>query len=82
MVALQNAVISNPFDKAVQFRTEQNRLQRDVSGGAGVTYVPPEPELALELMNGLMRLAKQSPAALDALVHAATVSFALKLIRK
>lgn len=80
MVALQNAVISNPFDKAVQFRTEQNRLQRDVPGAAGVTYVPPEPELAVELMNGLMRLANQPPAALDALVHAAMVSFAFVFI--
>ena len=45
LVELQNAVVSNPFDKAVQFRTEQNRLQRDAPGAAGVTYVPPEPEL-------------------------------------
>src|SRR3989344_4924774 len=37
LVELQNAAISNPFDKAVQFRTEQNRLQRDVPGAAGAT---------------------------------------------
>lgn len=80
LVELQNAAISNPFDKAVQFRTEQNRLQRDAPGAAGVTYVPPEPELAVELMNGLMRLANQPPAALDALVHAAMVSFAFVFI--
>lgn len=76
----QNATISNPYDKAVQFRTEQNRLQRDVPGAAGVTYVPPAPELALDLMNGLMRLANQRPAGLDALVHAAVVSFAFVFI--
>lgn len=80
LVELQNAAISNPFDKAVQFRIEQNRLQRDVPGAAGVTYVPPEPELAVELMNGLMRLANQRPAGLDALVHAALVSFAFVFI--
>ncbi len=80
LVELQNAAISNPFDKAVQFRTEQNRLQRDVPGAAGVTYVPPAPELAMELMSALMRLANQRPAALDALVHAAVVSFAFVFI--
>jgi hypothetical protein len=80
LVELQNAAISNPFDKAVQFRTEQNRLQRDIPGAAGVTYVPPEPELAVALMNGLMRLTNQRPAELDPLVHAAVVSFAFVFI--
>lgn len=80
LVELQNAAISNPFDKAVQFRTEQNRLQRDVPGAVGVTYVPPAPELAVELMDGLMRLANHPPATLDPLVHAAMVSFAFVFI--
>lgn len=80
LVELQNAAISNPYDKAVQFRTEQNRLQKDVPGAAGVTYVPPAPELAVALMNGLMRLANHRPAMLDALVHAAVVSFAFVFI--
>lgn len=80
LVELQNAAISNPFDQAVQFRTEQNRLQRDSPGAAGVTYVPPEPELAVELMEGLMRLANQQPNTLDPLVHAAVVSFAFVFI--
>ncbi|HET8870828.1 MAG TPA: Fic family protein [Aquabacterium sp.] len=80
LVELQNAAISNPFDKAVQFRTEQNRLQRDVPSAAGVTYVPPAPELAVDLMNGLMRLTNQRAAELDPLVHAAVVSFAFVFI--
>ncbi len=80
LVEWQNAAISNPYDKAVQFRTEQNRLQRDVPGAAGVTYVPPAPDLAVELMDGLMRLANHPPATLDALVHAAMVSFAFVFI--
>ncbi|MBT0571301.1 Fic family protein [Curvibacter sp. CHRR-16] len=80
LVELQNAAISNPFDKAVQFRTEQNRLQRDVRGAAGVTYVPPAPDLAAQLMQGLMRFGNQRPATLDALVHAAVVSFAFVFI--
>lgn len=80
LVALQNAAISNPLDKAVQFRTEQNRLQRDVPGPVGVTYVPPSPELVVALMGGLMRLCNQRPLALDPLVHAAVVSFAFVFI--
>ena len=80
LVALQNATITNPLEQAAQFRTEQNRLHRDTPGAVGVTYVPPPPELALELMNGLMRLSNQRPAGLDALVHAAVVSFAFVLI--
>ncbi|MBI3348800.1 MAG: Fic family protein [Burkholderiales bacterium] len=80
LVAWQNATVSNPLDLAVQFRTEQNRLQKDIPGAAGVTYVPPEPELAAALMAGLMRLANQHPPGLDALVHAAVVSFAFVLI--
>ncbi len=80
LVQWQNAALSNPLDQAVQFRTQQNRLQKDVPGAAGVTYVPPEPELAAELMDGLMRLANQRPATLDALVHAAVVSFAFVFI--
>lgn len=80
LVELQNATVNNPFDHATQFRTEQNRLQRDVVGATGVSYVPPPPELAAALMDRLMRLANQRPAGLDALVHAAVVSFAFVLI--
>ena len=80
LVALQNAAVTNPLDRAVQFRTEQNRLQDSRLGAAGVTYVPPPPELAAELMAHLMALANQRPAPLDALAHAALVSFAFVFI--
>lgn len=80
LVELQNAAVSNPFDQAAQFRTEQNRLQRDAPGAAGVTYVPPAPDLAVQLMEGLMHLANQRPQGMDALVHAAVVSFAFVFI--
>jgi Fic family protein len=80
LVELQNAVVTNPFDRAVQFRTEQNRLQRDVPGPAGVTYVPPPPELACELMEHLMHMANQRRGALDPLVLAAVVSFGFVFI--
>lgn len=80
LVAWQNATVSDPFDLAAHFRTEQNRLHRDIPGTAGVTYVPPEPELACALMAGLMRLANRPPPDLDPLVHAAVVSFAFVFI--
>ncbi|MGA0571831.1 Fic family protein [Variovorax sp. VNK109] len=80
LVELQNAVVTNPFDKAVQFRVEQNRLQKDVPGAAGVTYVPPEPEFAADLMSRLMEFGNQRPSSVDPLIHAAVVSFAFVFI--
>ena len=80
LVELQNATVTNPLDKAVQFRTEQNRLQSGALGAAGVSYVPPEPELSADLMQHLMALANQGPSHTDALVHAAAVSFAFVFI--
>lgn len=76
LIELQNATVSNPFDKAAQFRTEQNRLQSNALSAAGVTYVPPRPELCAELMERLMALSNQRPGGLDPLVHAGLVSFA------
>ncbi len=79
LVELQNATVSNPFDQAVQFRTEQNRLQGNALGAAGVTYVPPEPELCAQLMEHWMALANQRPDGLDPLAHAALASFTLEV---
>lgn len=80
LVELQNATVSNPFDKAVQFRIEQNRLQNSSLGAVGVTYVPPPPDLACELMAHLMFMANERPHDVDALAHAAAVSFAFVFI--
>lgn len=80
LVELQNAAITNPYDKAVQFRIEQNRLQGDALGAAGVTYVPPRPELCDELMQQLMTLANRKLPGIDSLIHAAVVSFAFVFI--
>jgi Fic family protein len=80
LVEWQNAAVTNPLDQSERFRAEQNRLQRDTPGAPGVTYVPPAPALAHELMHGLMRLANRRVAGLDPLVHAAVVSFAFVLI--
>lgn len=59
LVELQNSTISNPFDKAVTFRHEQNYLHNGLPGALGVSYLPPPPALCDELMNGLMTWANQ-----------------------
>jgi Fic family protein len=75
LVTLQNLILTNPLDMAVQFRTEQNRLQSAGRGAVGVTYVPPAPELAYTLMAQLIALANRPLAGEDALIRAAVVSF-------
>lgn len=90
LVDLQNAVISNAYHQAASFRGEQNYLSNGLRGALGVTYVPPAPELARELMEQLMSLAstpgmsatpdhtpvEKTPAeGLDPLVLAAITSF-------
>ncbi len=80
LVDLQNAAITNPRERAVQFRVEQNWLRSSARGAAGVSYVPPPPELAAELMRYVMALA--SPATspqMPTLVRAALVSFGFVL---
>jgi hypothetical protein len=37
LVELQNSVLTNPFDKAFQYRTEQNWLRGPARGAPGVT---------------------------------------------
>ncbi|WP_460143779.1 Fic family protein [Pseudomonas sp. S2_A02] len=75
LVALQNSAISNPFDRAAAFRHEQNHLSNSFRGAAGVTYVPPDPELCRELMEELMTFANRAPEQLDPLVAAGIASF-------
>lgn len=75
LVHLQNATISNPFDMAAAFRHEQNYLASGLQGAAGVTYVPPEPDLCRELMEELMALGNDAPARIDPLVAAGVISF-------
>jgi len=48
---LQNAVISNVFNQATSFRLQQNHLSKGLRGALGVTYIPPAPELARQLMD-------------------------------
>lgn len=80
LVELQNAVLSNPYDMAAAFRHEQNWLRGPLRGAAGVTYVPPPPELAAELMQQLMQLGNTLPQQVNPVVAAAILSFGFVFI--
>ncbi|SHM53052.1 Fic/DOC family protein [Rhizobacter sp. OV335] len=80
LVELQNAAVSSLHVKAVQFRREQNWLRGPARGAAGVTYVPPPPDLVPELMNELMAFANAAPTVIDPIVAAAIVSFGFVFI--
>ncbi|MCD9006768.1 Fic family protein [Luteimonas sp. XNQY3] len=77
---LQQATVTNPLDRAFGFRQQQNWLQGPLRGAAGVTYLPPPPELAHELMAALMTFANGPALAVDPLVAAGIVSFGFVLI--
>jgi hypothetical protein len=77
LVALQNLAVSNPIDKAVEFRNRQNRLRGALPGALGITYVPPEPSHLPALMDEIMALANNaSTSGVDPIVLGALVSFA------
>ena len=75
LAELQSSTVTNPLDKAVEFRAEQNWLRGPGRGAAGVTYVPPWPDLMLELMDEWMRFANEAPRHLDPIVAASIASF-------
>jgi hypothetical protein len=80
LVELQNATILNPYDKAAAFRSEQNWLAGPGRGAMAVTYVPPPPELAHELMSELIALATTAPKEIDPVVAASVISFGFVFI--
>jgi Fic family protein len=80
LVELQNSAISNPLERAFQFRTQQNWLHNAAPGAVGVTYVPPPPDTVPELMQALIDFGNRPPAALDPLVTATLVSFGFVFI--
>ncbi len=80
LVTLQNATVANPLDLAAAFRHEQNHLSNGMNGAAGVTYVPPSPDLCRELMESLMRFANEAPTQIDPLVAAGIISFGFVLL--
>jgi hypothetical protein len=75
LVALQNLTVSNPLDKAVQFRTDQNWLRNALPGAMGVTYLPPPPDLMMPLMDQIMNMANMTDHGIDPLVLGSLVSF-------
>jgi hypothetical protein len=80
LVGLQNAAVSNPLDLAAAFRHEQNYLSNGSRGAAGVTYLPPPPELCRELMDELMTFANNAASGIDPLVAAGVISFGFVLL--
>lgn len=80
LVELQNVAITNPYDKAASFRFEQNWLSGPGRGALSVTYIPPAPALATELMTELMSLASTAPRVIDPVVAASIISFGFVFI--
>lgn len=80
LVELQNSVLSSPYDKAAEFRQQQNWLRGPARGAAGVTYVPPPPALVPELMDELMAFANEAPRHIDPVVAASIASFGFVFI--
>lgn len=80
LVELQNSALSSPYDKAVEFRQEQNWLRGPARGAAGITYLPPPAELVPELMEELMAFANNAPQQLDPIVAASVASFGFVFI--
>jgi hypothetical protein len=74
LVELQNSAITNPLERAQQYRIEQNWLRGPARGAVGVTYVAPAPDAVPDLMVDLLRMVN-APQGHDPLVLAAAVSF-------
>lgn len=75
LAELQQASITAPYHRAVAFRSEQNWLQGPGRGAPSVSYVPPPPAQAAELMDELMAFANTQDGSVPALVAAAVVKF-------
>ncbi|UST52325.1 Fic family protein (plasmid) [Comamonadaceae bacterium OTU4NAUVB1] len=80
LVELQSSIVANPFDKAVQFRTEQNWLRGAARGAAGVSHVPPPPGDVPALMDDWMAFANTAPRTMDPVLAASIASFGFVFI--
>ncbi|MDB6000097.1 MAG: fic [Rhizobacter sp.] len=81
LVELQSSVVTNPLDKAVEFRNQQNWLRGPHRGAAGVTYVPPPPAWVEALMGEWMAFANEAPRLIDPIVAASIASFGFVFIQ-
>lgn len=75
LVELQASIVTNPYNQAVQYRTEQNWLSDGGRGALGVTYVPPRPDDLPELMAAWADFANRGAAQLDPVMAASIASF-------
>jgi hypothetical protein len=80
LVELQNAALTNPYNRAAAFRSEQNWLAGPGRGALAVTYLPPPPGLARELMSELTALAATAPKVVDPIVAASVIAFGFVFI--
>lgn len=81
LTELQNAAVTNDFVREGSYRQAQNYLTNGTQGALGVTYLPPPPALAHDMIQSLYGLAHGELAAgLDPLARAALVSFGFVLI--
>ncbi len=80
LVELQSSVLTNPLERAVQFRSRQNWLRGPGRGAPSVTYVPPPPDLMVDLMDHWMHFANHAPQHIDPIVAASIASFGFVFI--
>lgn len=80
LVELQNSIVTNPYDKAANFRNNQNWLRGQMRGAAGITYLPPPPEIVSSLMEDLMAFANNPPKEVDPIITASIASFGFVFI--
>lgn len=76
-IELQNAVVDSRFREA-SYRTRQNWIGDDLGHRKRIAFVPPQPDDARELMNGLVQFSeylRANPDALDPIVAAGCLSF-------
>jgi hypothetical protein len=64
----------------VQFRNQQNWLRGAGRGVAGITYVPPPPELVAELMQEFMAFANAAPKHIDHIIAGSLSAFGFVFI--
>ncbi len=75
LVSLQNLILTNPMERAFEFRSSQNWLRNSLPGALGVTYLPPPPALNVQLMDEIMAFGNHRESGVDPLVRGSLLSF-------